>query len=108
MTPAARLQASIELLDVLLETDAPADQAVAAFLRARRYIGSGDRRAILERVYGALRRRASLEWWLDRIGADVTGRHIAIAALALIENLDESRIGPLFDGRKFSPDPLTN
>lgn len=108
MTPAARLQASIELLDVLLETDAPADQAVAAFLRARRYIGGGDRRAILERVYGALRRRASLEWWLDRIGADVTGRHIAIAALALIENLDESRIGPLFDGRKFSPDPLTN
>ena len=48
MTPGARLQATIELLDALVGSTAPADTVIAGFLRQRRYVGSGDRRAILE------------------------------------------------------------
>jgi len=107
MTPAARLQASIELLDALLETNAPADQTVATFLRARRYIGGGDRRAILDRVYGVLRARAKLGWWLDRLGTHTSGRTLVLAALALIDGAQANSIGPLFDGQRFSPEPLT-
>lgn len=59
MTPAARVQAAIELLDGIItaahEGGAPADRVVADGLRARRYAGSKDRRAIRELVYGAIR-----------------------------------------------------
>ncbi len=59
MTPAARVQAAIELLDGIItaarEGGAPADRLVADGLRARRYAGSKDRRAIRELVYGAIR-----------------------------------------------------
>ena len=59
MTPAARTQAAIELLDGIItaarEGGAPADRVVADGLRARRYAGSKDRRAIRELVYGAIR-----------------------------------------------------
>lgn len=59
MTPAARAQAAIELLDGIItaarEGGAPADRVVADGLRARRYAGSKDRRAIRELVYGAIR-----------------------------------------------------
>ncbi|WP_230292725.1 RsmB/NOP family class I SAM-dependent RNA methyltransferase [Croceicoccus sp. Ery5] len=59
MTPAARVQAAIELLDGIItaarEGGAPADRIVADGLRARRYAGSKDRRAIRELVYGAIR-----------------------------------------------------
>ena len=48
MTPAARIQAAVDLTEALLPLERPADQIVAAFLRQRRYIGGGDRRRILE------------------------------------------------------------
>ncbi len=108
MTPAARLQASIELLDALRETNSAADQAVASFLRARRYIGGGDRRAILDRVYGVLRARAKLGWWLDRRGARTSGRTLVLGSLALIDGERAKAVGPLFDGTRFAPEPLTS
>jgi 16S rRNA (cytosine967-C5)-methyltransferase len=107
MTPAARLQATIDLLDALLEADAPADQLVASFLRGRRYIGGGDRRAILERTYAILRHRAAIRWWLSRTRMHENGRAMLLAALTLIDRLDESAIGPLFDGGRYSPAPLS-
>ena len=69
MTPAARVQAAIELLAGIEAADAPADRSVAQYLRGRRYIGSKDRRAISDVVYGVLRARARLDWWLARAGA---------------------------------------
>ncbi|HZV11050.1 MAG TPA: RsmB/NOP family class I SAM-dependent RNA methyltransferase, partial [Novosphingobium sp.] len=45
MTPAARLQAAIEILDAVIAAaragGAPAERVVAEGLRARRYAGSG-------------------------------------------------------------------
>ncbi len=62
MTPAARLQAAIELLDtVLLEarTDGlPADVLVKQYFRDRRYAGSKDRAAVRELLFAMLRTRA--------------------------------------------------
>ena len=59
MTPAARVQAAIELLDAILDAakgqGAPADRLIADFFRARRYAGSKDRRAVRELVYAAIR-----------------------------------------------------
>ena len=80
MTPGARIQAAIELLDRIEtpqkgEEALPADAVVNSYFRSRRYIGAKDRRAIGDAVFQALRRTAyfgenSLELPLpDSIGA---------------------------------------
>ena len=59
MTPAARVQAAIELLDAVIAAaqadGAPADRLVSDYFRTRRYAGSKDRRAVRELVYRAIR-----------------------------------------------------
>ena len=59
MTPSARVQAAIEILDQVItatRTDgAPADAIVSDYFRTRRYAGSGDRRAVREWVFRAIR-----------------------------------------------------
>ena len=62
MTPSARLQAAIDILEALDGTTAPADRTIKEWFAARRFAGSGDRRAISERVFRVLRHRASLAW----------------------------------------------
>jgi 16S rRNA (cytosine967-C5)-methyltransferase len=62
MTPAARLQAAIEVLDEIIasarEDGAPADAIVTRYFKQRRYAGSKDRRAVRELVFRAIRRSA--------------------------------------------------
>lgn len=59
MTPAARVQAAIELLDQIIDAakakGAPADRLISAYFKQRRYAGSKDRRAVRELVYQAVR-----------------------------------------------------
>ncbi len=59
MTPAARVQTSIELLDAVINAAkskaAPADRVLAEWFRSNRFAGSKDRRAIRELVYAAIR-----------------------------------------------------
>jgi 16S rRNA (cytosine967-C5)-methyltransferase len=60
MTPAARLQAAIEVLDEVLRSarddGPPADAIVTRYFKHRRYAGSTDRRAVRELVFRAIRR----------------------------------------------------
>ncbi|MDX3909681.1 MAG: RsmB/NOP family class I SAM-dependent RNA methyltransferase [Sphingobium sp.] len=60
MTPAARVQAAIDLLDevVLSARDGgpAADTLIARYFKTRRYAGSKDRRAVRDLVYDAIRR----------------------------------------------------
>ena len=60
MTPAARVQAGIEILDQVIaaarDDGPPADVVVSAYFKTRRYAGSKDRRAVRELVYRAIRR----------------------------------------------------
>src|SRR5678816_4800798 len=62
MTPAARLQAAIEIVDEVIasarEDGAPADIIVSRYFKTRRYAGSKDRRAVRELVFRAIRRTA--------------------------------------------------
>lgn len=59
MTPAARVQAAIELLDDIIvatrDKGASADRIAAAFFAARRYAGSKDRRAVRDLAWRAVR-----------------------------------------------------
>src|SRR4051794_40476965 len=62
MTPAARLQAAIEVLDEVIaaarDDGPPADSIVTRYFKTRRYAGSSDRRAVRELVFRAIRRCA--------------------------------------------------
>lgn len=67
MTPAARLQAAIEVLSEIEKSARPADSAASFYFKQRRYIGAKDRRAVAEVVWRVLRRKARLDWWLERL-----------------------------------------
>jgi len=59
MTPAARVQTAIELLDLIIasarDNGPAADTLIADWFRTRRFAGSSDRRAVRELVYRAIR-----------------------------------------------------
>lgn len=91
MTPSARVQAAIEILDSVIaaarEGGAAADTIIARDFKARRYAGSKDRRAIRHLVYAAIRQSGNIP---------SSGR-AAMIALA-----DPA----LFDGSHYGPAPI--
>lgn len=105
MTPAARIQAAIELLDEVLATDRPADGVLSAYFRARRFIGAKDRRAVSEQVWRVLRYRARLTWVLKT--DTPTPRLLVAANLVRGESKSMDAIGGLFSGAKNGPPPLS-
>ena len=99
MTPGARIQAAIELLDQIAAAAAPADRLVASFFRNRRYAGAKDRRAVTETVYDILRRQGEYAWRAS--GAD--SRHLVLAHLMSAGTANAGEVATLFDGQKFCP-----
>lgn len=95
MTPAARTEAAIELLGLVLEGERPADAVANDYFRARRFIGSSDRRAVAERVWRVLRSYRRLSWWLR----DQPTPRLLIAASLVLDGgtLDD------FTGGRFAP-----
>ena len=100
MTPAARLQGAIDILEALTRSDQPLDRLLRDWFRVRRYAGSKDRAAIAERVFLIQRHRASLAW---RVKSD-TPRALVIASL-LAESVGPE---PLFVGGGYGPSELTD
>lgn len=98
MTPAARVQAAIELLDAVIAAaqgkGAPADRLIADYFRQRRYAGSKDRRAVRELVYRAIR----------VCGPVPSGGRAAMIALGA----EDQAILQLFDGSPHGPAPLAS
>ena len=76
MTPAARAAAAIEILDRIL-AGAPAEQTLTNWARASRFAGSGDRHAIRDLVFDALRCRRSFA----ALGGAGTGRGLILGGL---------------------------
>ena len=108
MRPGARIGAVIEILEELAEAAGPAERTVTAYSRSRRYIGSKDRRAISDLVYGILRARLRLDWWLARYGyRERSARMETLAYLRLSQKCSQSEIAGLFDGAGYGPEKLT-
>ncbi len=93
MTPAARVQGAIELLDAIVASarsgGASADRIAADWFKQRRYAGSGDRRAIRELAWRAIRACGQ---------PPETGR----AGLVLLARNDPA-LAALFDGSPRGP-----
>ena len=59
MTPAAHIAATIEILDLILEGE-QVEASLTRWGRSNRFAGSGDRYAIRDLVFDALRQKSSL------------------------------------------------
>ncbi|WP_420139972.1 RsmB/NOP family class I SAM-dependent RNA methyltransferase [Sphingomonas sp.] len=97
MTPSARLQAAIDIVDQVIFAasagGAAADTLIARYFKARRYAGSKDRRAVRELAYAAMRRAGEVP---------ASGR---AALLGLAQ--DRPELLDLFDGAPHCPAPIT-
>jgi 16S rRNA (cytosine967-C5)-methyltransferase len=91
MTPAARTQAAVELLDQVIAAahgnGAAADTLVQRYFATRRYAGSKDRRAVRELVYAAIRA-------CGEVPASGRAALLALADPALLATFDGSPHGP--------------
>ncbi len=97
MTPAARVQAAIEVLDAILD-GLPAEQALTGWARRSRFAGSKDRAAVRDHVFQALRCKRSYA----ALGGAGTGRGLMLGALrAAGEDADT-----IFTGARHAPAPL--
>ena len=106
MTPSARIAAAIELLAAIEgATRKPADAVANGFFRDRRFIGSGDRRAVSERVWSIIRARRRMGWWLERVGQPANPRLLAAVSL-LLDGWALSGVAQGFSGGRFGPTPL--
>ena len=94
MTPGAHIAAAIEVLDQIL-AGKNADVSLIKWGRSNRFAGSGDRYAIRDIVYDALRQKNSL----TKRSKNISGRSWIIALLKKREvNLDE-----YFGATRYSP-----
>jgi 16S rRNA (cytosine967-C5)-methyltransferase len=117
MTPAAHIQAAIEVIEHVqriwsADRRAPVDALLADYFRARRYIGSKDRGAVSDLVYFVLRNGGTLEWHVEQCDRTVTPRRVVMVALlfyAMPEHtpLAYEDIAELFTGEQYAPTALT-
>lgn len=106
MTPGARVEAAIGLLDAIGAERAPADDIVAEYFRRHRFAGVKDRAAISRHIYGVLRHRGQIDWWLERCAMPVDARSRLLAELALFEEWNAGAIARACDGDRFRPHRL--
>lgn len=99
MTPAARIQAAIEILDQIAAGE-PAEKALTSWARSARYAGSKDRAAIRDHVFDVLRQKLSCA----AIGGGLNGRALMIGSLTQAgTDLDS-----VFTGEGHAPSPLAD
>ncbi|WP_128253909.1 RsmB/NOP family class I SAM-dependent RNA methyltransferase [Falsirhodobacter deserti] len=98
MTPAARLSAAITILDRWL-SGIPAEKALVNWARASRFAGSGDRAAIRDLVFDAIRCRRSFA----ALGGAETGRSLVLGGVRAA-GADPAT---LFTGEGHAPAPVT-
>jgi 16S rRNA (cytosine967-C5)-methyltransferase len=93
MTPSARVQAAIEIVDEVIASvrndGPPADAIVTRYFKTRRYAGSKDRRAVRELVFRAIRRS----------GERPDSGRSAMLGLAV----GDAELAALFDGSPHGP-----
>ncbi|MEM7057180.1 MAG: RsmB/NOP family class I SAM-dependent RNA methyltransferase [Pseudomonadota bacterium] len=101
MTPAARVQAAIDVLAEWQDADQGLDRVLAKWSLAHRFSGSKDRAAIADHVYGAVRRMRSAGWVSG--SDDPTPRDILRGNL-LLDGKDPAE---LFTGVSYAPSSLS-
>lgn len=96
MQSGARYQAILEIITEVFKDEQPADKIINDYIRARKYIGSKDRRFIVDEVWQIIRNRCKLTF--DAKSDDPR-------KILLYYNKD--RLEQVFDGSTYGLTPLT-
>ncbi len=96
------IAAAIEVLADLDSRHRPAGEALKDWGLSHRFAGSGDRAAIGNLVYDALRRRSSIGW---RIGGE-TPWHLAVGAAVFSWGNDAQALNDAFSDGRHAPKPI--
>jgi len=99
-----RLAAAIEVLQDMEARHRPAAEALKDWGLSHRFAGSGDRAAVGNIVYDALRRRSTACWLLG----EETPRAAAFGALLLEWEVDPDSLDAVLAGDRFAPQPLSD
>lgn len=103
MRPGARIRSAIEVLDDVLDRHRPASVALADWGKSSRFAGSGDRAAVGNLVYDALRRKLSIA---ARMQSD-TSRALVLGAAGHALALAPEAIAAAADGSAHAIEPLS-
>ncbi len=98
-----RLAAAIEVLSDMEKRHRPAADALKDWGLSHRFAGAGDRAAIGNIVYDALRRRRSAAWKLG----EESPRAAAFGALLLEWNETVATLDQVLEGDRFAPEPFS-
>ncbi len=100
MREPARIASAIDLLSRINAAPIPMDNTIRDFMAARRFIGSKDRTAIVERVYRIMRAHARLGWWIGQSGIIDNARSRVLADIMFFERANEELLDTIFiDGK---------
>lgn len=103
MRPGAHIKAALEVLEEVIERHRPAAAALSDWGKSHRFAGSGDRAAIGNLVYDALRRKRSLA---ARMDAD-TPRAIIVGAAPHALGIPPAAVARSADGSPYALAPLS-
>jgi 16S rRNA (cytosine967-C5)-methyltransferase len=103
MTPGARVSAAIEVLADIEARKRPAAEALKDWGTSHRFAGSGDKAAIGNLVFDALRTRASSAYGK---GED-SPRAVMLRTLVTSWQMTPEQVAALADGSRHAPEPLS-
>ena len=96
MQISARYQAVFELISQIFEDKKPADNIINEYVRSRKYIGSKDRRFIVDTTWDIIRHRMRLEF-------DAKSKDVRKILLVYLKNEDFD----IITGGQYGLNPLT-
>ena len=97
-----QIAAAMEVLADIATRHRPASEALKDWGVSHRFAGSGDRAAIGNLVYDALRHRASIAWRMD----GDTPWHLAVGAAVFAWGADPHALNESFRDDRHAPDPI--
>ena len=103
MTPAARIQAAIEILNDVLGEPLRFDDYFRNWARQHRYAGSKDRAAIKDMVFQICRHFGEVVWRLPQADS----RSLVAGYLVWCEGKTQADLDGIFGASKYGPSPLT-
>ena len=101
MQTGARYQAVLDLIEAVWNSDIPADNIINDYMRARKYIGSKDRRFIAETVWNIIRNRMKLSF---DAGADEPRKIV----LLYLKHYTSDNPEDIFGSGPYAPSALTD
>ena len=102
----ARLQCTIEMLDIFFQSRAPFDIIMAKFFKNNKWIGSHDRREIADFSYSIFRNYEIIKYYTSHI-TEKLGRFFVLTFLKM-QGSSEDKIADIFSGKPHSPSKLTD